>query len=548
VDIHALRKRGWSISAIARHVGRDRKTVKAYLHGKREVGIRAPAGDDAFAAYLTYSTARLVEDPHLWATALFDEVTALGYDRSYPSFTRALRLRGVRPACEPCHPAKGRPVAIIDHPAGEETQWDWVELPDPPAGWDGYGKRAYLLVGALSHSSKWRGVLCESMEQPQLADAQHQVALRLGGLTKDWRFDRMSTVVHPATGKVTASYAAIAKHFGVRVRPCPPRRGNRKGVVEKANHTAAQRWWRSLPDDVTTSQAQAMLDRFCEQVTDQRRRNGSDGTRCTVADLAAAERLRPVPKSAPIAVITVARQATAQALVHYRGNRYSLPPELAGNTVTVTHRAGGTTLAIVTNNGVTVAVHPRRADGTGAIERTDTHVTALNTAALTASTSAAPHRSKQRIPPGPDARAAAAALRANNPASGPGGSSAAPVIDLAVYGSVLGTDFRLEACLDGNLDYRANDYRWLASIRAVRFRLQVCGGRLGLVRGRRPPSGAGPDGVGQGDVGGVGDLEEVASAIRVVASGGTARPAGSSPPIIQRPPRARRPAPPSCRL
>jgi len=33
-----------------------------------------------------------------------------------------------------------------------------------------------------------------------------------------------------------------------------------------------------------------------------------------------------------------------------------------------------------------------------------------------------------------------------------------------------------------------------------------------------------------------GDLEEVASAIRVVASGGTARPAGSSPPIIQRPP------------
>lgn len=55
------------------------------------------------------------------------------------------------------HPTKGRPAAVIEHPAGEETQWDWVELPDPPAGWDGYGKRAYLLVGALSHSSKWRG-------------------------------------------------------------------------------------------------------------------------------------------------------------------------------------------------------------------------------------------------------------------------------------------------------------------------------------------------------------------------------------------------------
>ena len=120
VDIHALRRRGWSISAIARHVGKDRRTVRAYLDGKRQVGVRAPAGADTFAAYAAYCTARLAEDPHLWATALFDEVIDLGFDRSYPSFTRALRLRGVRPVCEPCHPAKGRPVAIIDHPAGEE--------------------------------------------------------------------------------------------------------------------------------------------------------------------------------------------------------------------------------------------------------------------------------------------------------------------------------------------------------------------------------------------------------------------------------------------
>ena len=117
--------------------------------------------------------------------------------------------------------------------------------------------------------------------------------------------------------------------------------------------------------------------------------------------------------------------------MHYRGNRYSLPPELAGATVTVTHRAGGTTLAVVTGNGVTVAVHPRRADGTGATMRNDTHVNALNTAAMKGSTSAAPHRSKQRIPPGPDARAAAEVLRSND--SPGGGSSTAPVIDLARY-------------------------------------------------------------------------------------------------------------------
>lgn len=44
---------------------------------------------------------------------------------------------------------------------------------------------------------------------------------------------------HPATGKVTASFAAAAKHYGVSFAICPPHAGHRKGVVEKANHRRA---------------------------------------------------------------------------------------------------------------------------------------------------------------------------------------------------------------------------------------------------------------------------------------------------------------------
>ncbi len=33
VDAHALHARGWSISAIARHLGHDRKTIRAYVSG-----------------------------------------------------------------------------------------------------------------------------------------------------------------------------------------------------------------------------------------------------------------------------------------------------------------------------------------------------------------------------------------------------------------------------------------------------------------------------------------------------------------------------------
>jgi hypothetical protein len=40
VDAHALHRRGWTISAIARHLGHDRKTICAYLTGGRVAGQR----------------------------------------------------------------------------------------------------------------------------------------------------------------------------------------------------------------------------------------------------------------------------------------------------------------------------------------------------------------------------------------------------------------------------------------------------------------------------------------------------------------------------
>src|SRR4051794_9194059 len=384
IDVHALRRQGWTISAIARHLGRDRKTIRAYLNG-RQAGVRVPAGPDGFAAFVDYCRARLTEDPHLWALTLFDGVTALGYDRAYSTFTRQLRTRNLRPACEPCAPTRGRPVAVIDHPAGAETQWDWVELPDPPAAWAaaGYGARAFLLVGALAHSGRWRGVLCSSMEQPQLIDALHRVSAALGGLTRTWRFDRMATVCHPASGRGSASFAAVAKHYGVTVSICPPRRGNRKGVVEKANHTAAQRWWRTLPDEVSPEQAQASLDAFCASRGDARLRTLS-GRRGSVLSFLDAERLVPLPTPFP-AVFTAERKASAQALVAFRGNFYSVPPELTGTVVTVIHRLGAATIDITTGQTTgrlptVIARHGLAADGAGVMVRDSGHITALETA------------------------------------------------------------------------------------------------------------------------------------------------------------------------
>ena len=51
VEADALFKRGWTVSAIARHLGRDRKTVRSYLSGERAPGVRHTGVPDPLDEY-----------------------------------------------------------------------------------------------------------------------------------------------------------------------------------------------------------------------------------------------------------------------------------------------------------------------------------------------------------------------------------------------------------------------------------------------------------------------------------------------------------------
>lgn len=429
LEAQALRARGWSISAIARHLGLDRKTVRAYVNGDRTPGVRAgSASASVFEPFAAYAAQRLADDRHLWATALFDELVELGYPGSYSSMTAAVRARGLRPPCPGCAAAGHRESTIIEHPAGDETQLDWLELPDPPASW-GLEGDVHLLVGSLAHSSMFRCWLAASEDQPHLIEGLDQICRRLGGVSTAWRFDRMATVCHPGSGKVTASFAAVARHYSAAVRVCPPRRGQRKGVVEKANHSLAQRWWRTLPEELSMAAAQTHLDNFCVRVGDTRTRQVA-GAKVSVAELAAAEPLAPVPTTPYPAVMTVARTVTDQALVAFRGNSYSVPPGMPGRVLQVSVRLGDAHVQVATEAGAVLARHRREPDGSGVVVRAEAHAAALEAAVLTGFSDRAACRSKTRRPPSPAALAEAAAIRGE-----PGGHGV--VADFAAYAAAV---------------------------------------------------------------------------------------------------------------
>ncbi|MDV6310209.1 helix-turn-helix domain-containing protein, partial [Gordonia amicalis] len=133
VEAHALRKQGWTISAIARHLGCNRRTIRNYLNETTTPGVRAKPQVDPFGEFVDYVTARLMEDPHLWARTLCDELEDLGYRQSYQTLTRQIRARDLRPVCTDCATAtdrantvsfatvKGPPGLIVCHRDG--TTW-----------------------------------------------------------------------------------------------------------------------------------------------------------------------------------------------------------------------------------------------------------------------------------------------------------------------------------------------------------------------------------------------------------------------------------------
>ncbi len=424
VEAHALQERGWSISAIARHLGRDRKTVRCYLNGDRQPGVRATAVADPLSAFEVYIRARFVDDPHLWATALFDEVVALGYARSYPSFVRQIRERGLRPHCEACAGVKGRDTIEIDHPPGEEIQWDWFERRRAP-----WGGTAYVLLGTLPSSGRTRGVLAESLDQAHLVEAMDAVMRRLGGTARVWRTDRLATVIVPGSRDVQPSFAPVAKHYGAIVEPCPPRRGNRKGAVESAVRFTCGRWWRTLTA-ATPEEAQLSLDRFLAGPGDARERRTATGAKTTVGVLGDAEPLLGLPPVAFPATIEVSRMVAANATVAFRGNRYSVPPGFTDSMLQLRHRLGSATVEIGSPAGGLLAAHRLAPAGAGSIVRSAEHHAALERVVLFAFTTDRPCDRKANRPPGPDAIAAAAHLL------GPEGR---PVnVDLAAYAALAG--------------------------------------------------------------------------------------------------------------
>jgi transposase len=341
-----------SVTAIARRIGRDPKTVRKYIErGVEEpaYGPRSVGRPSKLAPYMTFLRARLTAFPGLTAARLTREIRQMGYDGAYTAVKRY--LAAIRPENGP------KPYEVrFETPPGVQAQVDFarfvVDFDDDP----GSSRIVWLFSLVLGHSRFLfaRYVLHQDLQT--LLRCHIQAFEAIGGVPIEILYDRMKTAV---TGEddqghiiYNRSLMALAQHYRYQPRACRPYRAQTKGKFERPFSYIRQdffleRRFRNLED--LNSQLTDWLGTVANV-----RIHGT--TQRIVAEAFAAEQpeLQRLPEHRFDAVLKLERRVSHDGFVAIGGNYYSVPDR----TRRVVEVQQLPDLIRILDLGIVVAEHP----------------------------------------------------------------------------------------------------------------------------------------------------------------------------------------------
>jgi transposase len=339
-EMLARLERGEGIKRIARELGVDRKTVKAWRRRggwrPRVIGRRRRAVD-AFATFIEQRAPEVGWN----SVVLHRELQGLGFTGGYLQVQRYLQpLRTAR------HWAALATTRFETGP-GEQAQVDFGQL----RVWVGDVEvTAHLFVFTLGYSRRLWARAYPHERLDVVLDGHERAFRHFGGVPLTCLYDNPRTQVlgrrerqvlwHPV-------FEDFARYYGFTPRACQPYRARTKGKVEsgvkyvKRNALAGRRFasWEAL---------NAWLEEWCLTIADTRV-HGTTHER--PAERFARETLTPLGSRVAYQYEQRRqRRVPADALVAIAAGRYSVPVQYVGTTVTIaetaTHYeiASGTTL------------------------------------------------------------------------------------------------------------------------------------------------------------------------------------------------------------
>ncbi len=227
VMIHTLKSQGYSIRAIARIIGLDRRTVSKRLKEASLKGYRRREFSsklDPFKPYIDKRVKEALPDV-LPATVLHEEIVRQGFDGSLRIVQRYLRTLTPSPVSES--------IVRFETAPGYQAQADWTVI-------RGGKEPIYGFVMVLGYSRMAFVHFTDNMRQSTWLDCHEKAFSYFGGVPETILYDNLKSVVVQRNkyGKGLHGFNDAFLDFSkgwFTPKLCRPYRAQTKGKVERFN-------------------------------------------------------------------------------------------------------------------------------------------------------------------------------------------------------------------------------------------------------------------------------------------------------------------------
>jgi len=355
--------------AIASRLGCCRLTVKKALGMEQAPNeTKRPARGSILDAYKLKINDLVAKYPELSAVRVLEEIRK-GPD-GYPG-----KVSLVRQYVGEIRPTRGRVYQEVFYEPAQAMQIDWGTCGRIAIG--GTTRIVSVFVAVLCYSRLCYIEFCLSQRKSEFYRSLVHAIEFFGGSPRQIIFDNLKAAVLNGSGRhacLHPEFLSLCGHFYLHPIACTRRDPESKGVVEAKVRYVKRNALQGRDEELTQWENYAHL--ACTWRDNVANVRVHETTKERPVDRFAKERelLRPLPTLAFDTDEVVTAFVSSHARVHFDGNRYSVPPQLARKTVVV--RANRDQLRVI-SQAEQVACHTRCYDRNQLIRLPDHELEAL---------------------------------------------------------------------------------------------------------------------------------------------------------------------------
>lgn len=324
MDIHSLRREGYSFRAIAKKLGIHRDTVKRHLEAKTLPQYHTEKNRTSILDPFRQLIEDYLREDNYQATWIFDRLKQLNFTGSYETvrdYVRTIKDQQTRLA-----------YIRFETEPGKQAQVDFgdYQIQEP----DGSSTTVYAFSLVLGFS---RANYVEYVRQCTLEsflDCHINAFKYLGGVPAEILYDNMKNVAVGRTeGKVNLNieFLHFAHHYGFTPKVCPPYSPWVKGKVERPMDYVRERFWRGY-----SFSSLAGLNRDVRCWLDETANRRIHGTHRQPVIERWQQEIPLLGKVASVdydTSIKVYRSVYKDCQISYNTNRYLIPHQMVGKKV-----------------------------------------------------------------------------------------------------------------------------------------------------------------------------------------------------------------------